>query len=633
MKKENKIISENSYIPFLYSLLAFGLGLIVSFILWHEIQLNHKYAIQMEFNQRAQLIKTEIQKELDFEMDGLVALRAFFNASDFVTEDEFHIFTRELLKIHRRIQALAWAPLIAGANRVSFEAKISSSGYPSFQILERNINDQMIPAEKRDFYFPIIYFEPYLSNKKILGFDLNSEPVRKEALGLSRDTGLFVVTPQISLIQGSLGVLGVAPIYKKGESGQTNFSRKQALMGFVIGVYRIAAIIEQAFANLEDKDKNISVLVSDISIPNSQPTVLFRQIADSDEVKAKGEGIEHYKGFLHVPGKLWQIEVFPATKYIQLYQNRLPLKTFLTFLAFSEIFAVVVYLFLLARARAQSVLSLNQSLTRLNDELENKVLLRTNELNAANAELLAANEDLNQSNQELEQFSYVASHDLQEPLRKITSFITILENDLQDRLDNDSRENMAFIVDAAARMSHLIKDLLELSRLGRTKLVLQRLDLNDVVKDVIAILDESIRNKKAEISYDQLPILNQVSPLIAQVFQNLIGNAIKFCTKDKTPYVHISAKEEQDRWVFCVKDNGIGIEKKYLDTIFEVFRRLHQRGEYPGTGIGLAICKKIVERHGGKIWAESNPVQGTSFFFTLPSHFVKKKDSLMTKGM
>lgn len=239
--------------------------------------------------------------------------------------------------------------------------------------------------------------------------------------------------------------------------------------------------------------------------------------------------------------------------------------------------------------------------------------------------LSVSNEKLDQSNKELEQFAYIASHDLQEPLRKITSFINILKVDLDKNLDGDSRENMGFIVDAASRMSQLIKDLLELSRAGRKDLKLQQLDLNDVVKDVVSVLDELIQEKKAEIHYAQLPILDQASPLISQVFQNLIGNAIKFVPKDRTPRIDLSAKEDGHQWIFCVKDNGIGVEKENLDKIFEVFRRLHGRDEYPGTGIGLTICKKIVERHGGKIWAESSPGQGTSFFFTLPGLSAKMK--------
>lgn len=227
---------------------------------------------------------------------------------------------------------------------------------------------------------------------------------------------------------------------------------------------------------------------------------------------------------------------------------------------------------------------------------------------------------LAQSNQDLAQFSYIVSHDLQEPLRKIISFIDILKEDLQDKLDEESKKNMSYVVGGAERMSNLIQDLLEFSRVGRKELQRQKIDITKMVDDVLFTLTGILQEKKASVNCHGLSTIHSVSPLVSQVFQNLIGNAIKFCPPDRLPCVHIKATDRDDDWLFCVEDNGIGIESEYLKKIFNVFQRLHTRAAYPGTGIGLAICKKIIERHGGKIWAESKPGEGTNFFFTIPKN-------------
>lgn len=237
------------------------------------------------------------------------------------------------------------------------------------------------------------------------------------------------------------------------------------------------------------------------------------------------------------------------------------------------------------------------------------------------------NLDLEASNKELARFSYIVSHDLQEPLRKIVGFIEILKTDLQGKFDAKSEGHMDYVIDGARHMSSLIKDLLEFSNAGRVDLQMKKINLNNLVAEVISTMSEITKEKKAQVTCDALPALDSVSPLVSRVFQNLIDNAIKFCPSDRAPCIHISSKEEASQWQFSVKDNGLGIEAVYLDKIFDVFTRLHHRNKYPGTGIGLAICKKLIERHGGKIWAESTLGRGTTVFFTIPKNQVGNSDA------
>ena len=223
--------------------------------------------------------------------------------------------------------------------------------------------------------------------------------------------------------------------------------------------------------------------------------------------------------------------------------------------------------------------------------------------------------ELKRSNGELEQFAYVASHDLQEPLRMVASYTSLIKKRYQDKLDADGHEFIGFAVDGAVRMQGLINDLLTYSRAGREPQPSEPTDAGLALDTALANLRRAIEEKRAVIVRGPLPSVMANRLQLAQLFQNLIGNALKFC-KDRRPEIRVSAEEKGGEWVFCVRDNGIGVDPKYADRIFLIFQRLHRREEYPGTGIGLAICKKIVERHGGRIWVESTPGEGATFYFT-----------------
>ncbi|MGE5639811.1 MAG: PAS domain S-box protein [Clostridia bacterium] len=235
----------------------------------------------------------------------------------------------------------------------------------------------------------------------------------------------------------------------------------------------------------------------------------------------------------------------------------------------------------------------------------------------AEAELRRAHDELARSNSELEQFAYVASHDLQEPLRMVSSYTQLLQRRYGDKLDGDAKEFMAFIVDGAGRMKQLIEDLLAYSRVGTRGKEPKPAAVEGAVRRAITNVRAALEESGASITYDPLPTVPADEVQLAQLFQNLFGNALKFRSAS-VPRIHVSAKELEHEWEFAVQDNGIGIEPQYFERIFKVFQRLHDKAQYPGTGIGLAICKKVVERHGGHIWVSSQPGEGSTFHFTLP---------------
>jgi light-regulated signal transduction histidine kinase (bacteriophytochrome) len=242
-------------------------------------------------------------------------------------------------------------------------------------------------------------------------------------------------------------------------------------------------------------------------------------------------------------------------------------------------------------------------------------------------ELERFNRDLIRSNKELEQFAYVASHDLQEPLRMVASYLQLLERRYNDKLDNDAREFIAYAVDGAKRMKHIINDLLAYSRIGSWTKPFAPTDCEVVLQETLTDLQIVIAENQAVISHDLLPTVRADAVQLRQLFQNLIGNALKF-RSEEPPQIHISARlqpSENSRpghvaqeWLFSVADNGIGLEPDFAQRIFAIFQRLHGKQAYPGTGLGLALCKKIVERHGGWIWLESDVGKGSTFYFTMP---------------
>jgi PAS domain S-box-containing protein len=239
------------------------------------------------------------------------------------------------------------------------------------------------------------------------------------------------------------------------------------------------------------------------------------------------------------------------------------------------------------------------------------------ELNKAEEALKQKIAEVERSNAELEQFAYVASHDLQEPLRMVTSYVNLIDRRYKDKLDKDANEFIGYTVEGATRMQQMINDLLAYSRIGTRGKPFEPSDMELILEHALKNLKITIQESDAVVTHDPLPTINADDLQITQIFQNLIGNAIKF-RGDRQPRVHVSAEKKGDEWIFSVKDNGIGIEPQYFDRIFIIFNRLHTRAEYPGSGIGLAICKKIVERHRGRIWIESKPGEGSTFYFTIP---------------
>lgn len=272
----------------------------------------------------------------------------------------------------------------------------------------------------------------------------------------------------------------------------------------------------------------------------------------------------------------------------------------------SAVLATVLRMSLKMRQRQYDIRNLLAELRRANRTLEKRVRRRTAELE--------------QSNKNLEQFAYAASHDLREPLRVVASYLDLLRKRYTDRLDDKANTYISFTVEAAERMQKLIDGLLDYSRLSTMPADQTEVDMNAVFSEAVANLAMHIRDQGAAVTSEPLPVISGAHTQLVQLLQNLICNAVKFARPGIVPEVRVSAVRQKQEWLFSVRDNGIGIQPQFHERIFQIFQRLHTRNEYPGTGIGLALCKFIVERHQGRLWLESSPGEGTTFFFTFPAN-------------
>jgi len=252
------------------------------------------------------------------------------------------------------------------------------------------------------------------------------------------------------------------------------------------------------------------------------------------------------------------------------------------------------------------------------EEMRRRIVEELDRLRAAQDEIARQAEELQRSNADLEQFAYVASHDLQEPLRKVASFCELLERRYRDQLDDRGKQYVDLAADGAKRMQHLIRDVLALARIGRAQHKMVQIDTADALRQAMENLSEQIDATGATVTHENLPTIIGDPTLVTALFQNLVANSVKFRSEDP-PVINVWATPEDDHWRFSVQDNGIGIEPQYGDRVFIIFQRLHGRDEYTGTGIGLALCRRIVEFHGGRIWLGTSAARGTTIEWSWPS--------------
>ncbi|HUS24382.1 MAG TPA: CHASE domain-containing protein [Candidatus Binatia bacterium] len=620
-------------------MLLFGV-VVASFVF---IQRREQARVRLEFEGLGRDVAVSLQQNLDSTLGVLSSLEGLYASVDRVEGYQFEIFASRLVRHLDGIEALAWMPWVPESQRVAFE-RAQQKRVPGFQLRQFDPVRGLVPAARSESHAVIQYAVPAEMNRRMLGFDAASDPVRREALLLARDSGRAVVSGSVTLVQApdaGPGVIVYMPVYRQGSQPHTLAARRKYLQGFAVASFAVADLMRGTTALATSH--GVAVRLFDDGAGSAERLLL-------GDAPAAGPAGATMSVPLYFAGRPWRLEIVKPAVF---GGGRDSWQVWVVLAGGLLLTSLVGMLLLTAQGRTARVEALvaertaelqklNSHLTgevRVRARLENEAAQRANELAEKNLELQRRDDitrellrnlrrsegelrrtaaRLSASNRELEQYAYVTSHDLKAPLRSISSFAQLLARRHGKTLEPEAREFLDFIADGIRHMQELIDDLLQLSRLDAGRLDLQTVPASRLVEQACKQLAADIRAANADVQSGTLPDVICDARLLTQLLQNLIGNALKFQTPGQRPQIRVEVLEEGDFWHFTVADNGIGIDPRYLDQIFLIFKRLHTQDQYPGNGIGLAVCRKVMQLHGGEIWAESALGEGTRFHFTLP---------------
>jgi signal transduction histidine kinase len=541
-----------------------------------------------------------IGRRLDDYGQVLRSAAGLYAASRDVTYKEFHDFfaDQDVIRRFPGVQVIGFATYVPRAGiptysrQVARESAATGLDYPPFRVH---------PAPKADAQEVLVidHIEPPPGNSEAFGLDFLSEANRRRAALLARRTGEPAATAPIGLIQArgtSLGFDIMVPVYG-GPPSLTGAPRPWK--GVVYAAFRTDNLLRGVLGPLAaDVDLEVYDLGPSATVPASASVRSDRAIAFDLRPgrAARALGADHARTeTLDVAGRRWAVTYTRTASTLSTGERAVPWVIAIAGILVSLLAAALLRALSTSRLRAE----------RLAERM-------TLELREREAQLKASNE-------ELEHFAYLASHDLQEPLRTITSYVGLLESRAGDALDDRARGWLAFVSDGAGRMSHLIADLLEYSRTGRARAAPEPVPLDEAWDLAVANLQLAIADAGATVTRGELPVVAAHPRDMTSMLQNLIGNGLKYRRDAAPPEVRAEAVRRDGRWEIRVRDNGIGIEPRFHERVFGLFQRLHTAEEYPGTGMGLAIVKKIVESNGGSVRVESTPGEGATFIVTLPA--------------
>ena len=511
------------------------------------------------------------------------SLIALFRSSNFVSREEFRIFTESIIRNQNFIQALEWVPQVPHTKRQEYEGKARSDGLKGFQFSERSQEGEVIRAGKRDSYYPVYYVHPKEGNKAALGFDLSSNSTRQKTLIRSLESGYVLSSSSITLVQGEKsgpGLLIFYPHYRGNQVPESLVERKEMFMGFIVGVYLIEEMIADILQVETARGLNLTIYEGDRV---DEKNHLYGTLMNDKAMELTFS--------VSIAGRSW----FLVWQVGEDFKGGMSLK--LPVIASGAVFAV---LFLLAM-----IFEMNLIRTKV---IEKEVTQRTVELNRANRDLA--------------QFADVASHDLKAPLRGIAHLTHWIKDDLGENITDEIRGNLGRLEAKVKNMDALIQGILEYSRAGKSTPEGKTIKVDALIHEVLDFIGAG-DDVDVEIK-PEMPIFTTDSIKLSQVFSNLFSNAIKHNSSANKRLV-ISSKRKGEFYEFAVADNGPGIDPKYHEKIFQMFQTLQAGDNFENTGVGLPIVKKLVEEANGSIRIEPVEGGGTAFVFLWPATFENAK--------
>ncbi len=582
-------------------ILVIAVGLTVA--AWYVSRQAVQDGAKKQFEFRAEELETAIHDRMIVYEQVLWGGAGLFNATDEVSREHWHQYV-SALDINEHwpgIQGMGFSVPIDPDELDAHVASIRAEGFPEYEVR---------PSDPRDEYTSIIYLEPFDErNQRAFGFDMWSNDLRRQAMTTSRDSGLAIRSGAITLVQETdddvqPGFLTYVPVYASGTVPTTTQERRDSFEGWVYAAFRIGDLMEGILGSEVD---TVTYQIFDGSEIDPD-ALIFESGGVSDPSQPDEKADFETSSLLDLQGREWLIKFSAGSDLIGVAESRQP-----TYIGIAGLtIDLLLFLVIASQRRAKSMAeSLAKSMTA-------RLRATTDDLEAKTIQLQEQTDQLVRSNQELEQFAYAASHDLQEPLRAMGSYANLLAEEYETTFGPEGSRWLGYISAGAQRMTALLRELLGYASIDGEVDSLVPLALDDALASALLDLSQAIEDADVQITQEPLPIVLGNEFQMERLFLNLIGNAIKFRSETEQPQVWIRVSETALEWRISVTDNGIGIKPEYHQRIFEIFRRVSPRSEHEGTGIGLAVCEKIVAAHGGTIGVESTADQGSQFWFTLP---------------
>ena len=576
------------------------ISLLLTALVWRYVSENVEAQESLRFEETVEATREAIDQRMDTYLDAMFAGRGLFAASESVERDEWrdYIAGSEIERRYPGIQLIGYAEYVSQEEKDAHVDRVREEGFPDYALR---------PRIEQPEYFPVSYIYPLdKANRTRFGYDRYRNPTHRAVMDEARDTSSPRATGKVPVFSeaspGSLadlslqpGIVVYLPIYRDGEPPGNVAERRQALEGFIVSEFRADALLEGIFGERVDPAIDFEVYDGDDLIPGN---LLY----DDDGIRRARED-DSAPRFSHlteidVAGQTWSLSFSTLPGFEQYPQRNLPLFVLLSGLAISLLLFGVTWMLGRSRTLAKRV---GATLEVTNKGLED------------------ANRELQAANKELEAFSYSVSHDLRTPLRSIDGFSQILLKNHAEDLDEQGRDYLGRVGRASQRMGELIDDLLGLSRVTRAELEHKVVDLSALAKGVAAELQRSQPERRVRFEINEGLVAEGDAKLLRVVLENLLGNAWKFTgKKGEGARIEFGAERRAEGQVYYVRDDGAGFEMAYADKLFGAFQRLHGANEFEGTGIGLATVRRVVERHGGRVWAEGEVGEGATFYFTLP---------------